>query len=614
MSIHFGPKIPQLFVSAALGDCYYTAGEALLRGLQALVESNVISVGLNTPPVSPANGDSYIIGSSPTGVWSAQANNLAYWSTDNPAVPSGEWEYYTPKNGWAVGSGNALYIFNNGAWATTTLASLSDVSLPSGPSSPVTTQLATAATYAVLGTTVTNSDGAGTVISGGNVGGTTITAGTPPWTLTPPTTVISPVASQALTDLNTAITHYEGLTFIQTLTTADMGTQHSAGAPTGTYYAGNYKSGSSLAISTPIILDAQGSPNAVFVFYATASTITQAIAGTITLANGAQAANVVWVVGSSWTTIGPGAVTVGNILAVSSITLGGGSLAGRALANAAVTMNTATTITAPPSGIPTGAVLTFNGTEFVATVPSSGFANPMTTVGDMIYEGLTGSPAVLGPERLPIGTSGQVLTVVAGVPAWETAAGGGSKFQTAGLGWFLGGQDYSTVGTSGSILTNNVVNVIQVILEVEFVISHVTATTVTGSGAGGWMTCALYSADGNTKLIDAGANFLDTSNHSQWTKQVAVGPVTLPSGIYWFAWGSYDASNGGSVFSHQDSSSMANLLNQWSFPYSSPVPPVRFGSAANAITGGGVMPTTLGTITPFSFGGEPVVPVVMFSV
>jgi hypothetical protein len=133
-----------------------------------------------------------------------------------------------------------------------------------------------------------------------------------------------------------------------------MGTQSGGGAPTGTYYAGAYKSLSSLAITTPIILDAQGNSSALFVFYSTASTVTQAIAGTITLANGAQANNVIWVVGSSWTSIGPGAVTVGNILANTSITLGGGTLNGRALAvgggNGAITISAAETITAPGFG------------------------------------------------------------------------------------------------------------------------------------------------------------------------------------------------------------------------------------------------------------------------
>jgi len=46
---------------------------------------------------------------------------------------------------------------------------------------------------------------------------------------------------------------------------------------------------------------------------------------------------------------------------------------------------------------------------------SSGFVDPMTTAGDIIYEN-----TVLQPARLPIGSDGQVLTVSGGLPAWET--------------------------------------------------------------------------------------------------------------------------------------------------------------------------------------------------
>lgn len=68
-----------------------------------------------------------------------------------------------------------------------------------------------------------------------------------------------------------------------------------------------------------------------------------------------------------------------------------------------------------------GQVLTATGTAAANWQnPSSGFANPMTTAGDMIFENAT--PA---PDRLPIGATGQVLTVVAGFPAWITPSGGG---------------------------------------------------------------------------------------------------------------------------------------------------------------------------------------------
>jgi hypothetical protein len=63
-----------------------------------------------------------------------------------------------------------------------------------------------------------------------------------------------------------------------------------------------------------------------------------------------------------------------------------------------------------------------NGSEVSGYVPTGGggFVDPMTEVGDMIYY-----TASLGATALHIGSAGEVLTVVDGLPAW-TAAGGGS--------------------------------------------------------------------------------------------------------------------------------------------------------------------------------------------
>ncbi len=56
------------------------------------------------------------------------------------------------------------------------------------------------------------------------------------------------------------------------------------------------------------------------------------------------------------------------------------------------------------------------------TTAAAAFAalSPLTTAGDIIYENNTPAPA-----NLPIGTTGQVLTVVAGLPAWQTFSGSG---------------------------------------------------------------------------------------------------------------------------------------------------------------------------------------------
>lgn len=51
---------------------------------------------------------------------------------------------------------------------------------------------------------------------------------------------------------------------------------------------------------------------------------------------------------------------------------------------------------------------------------ATGFANPMTAGGDIIIGGANGSAT-----RLGAGSAGQVLTIVAGAPAWVTPSGGG---------------------------------------------------------------------------------------------------------------------------------------------------------------------------------------------
>jgi hypothetical protein len=65
----------------------------------------------------------------------------------------------------------------------------------------------------------------------------------------------------------------------------------------------------------------------------------------------------------------------------------------------------------------TGQVLTVVGGLPAWANSASGFSNPMTAHGDIIYEN-----ASLGPTNLSIGASGYVLTVVAGQPAWAASS------------------------------------------------------------------------------------------------------------------------------------------------------------------------------------------------
>ncbi len=103
---------------------------------------------------------------------------------------------------------------------------------------------------------------------------------------------------------------------------------------------GVYKTGATpaLGLTGALTLDAQGDPNAVFIFQV-GSALTTSVASRVNLIGGAQSCNVFWQIGSS-ATLGTSSVFAGSILALSSISMNDGvTLNGRALArNGAVTL------------------------------------------------------------------------------------------------------------------------------------------------------------------------------------------------------------------------------------------------------------------------------------
>ena len=192
--------------------------------------------------------------------------------------------------------------------------------------------LGTAANFAVLGGSTVTSTGF-SVLSGGDLGvspGTAVT-GFGPGVLSGAIHAGDPVAAQAQLDLAAGSALLAGMTCTTALTGQDLGGM--ALAP------GVYCFASSAQLTGNLILDAQGSPDAVFVFQI-GSTLTTAVNSTVRVINGGRVCNVFWQVGSS-ATIGTGTQFAGNLIAVASITLNHGVvLDGRALARAgAVTMD-----------------------------------------------------------------------------------------------------------------------------------------------------------------------------------------------------------------------------------------------------------------------------------
>jgi hypothetical protein len=231
---------------------------------------------------------------------------------------------------------------------------------------PVAAQLGSAANYALLAYSGITSTGTSTV-TGGNIGSAPTTGSETNFTFTPPAMIDNANAGAARIAGNSAFTYYSSLTPTQT-GLSNLSTNNGGGG-VGVYRAGVF-SGGALDIPTSITLDAQGNASALFVFIS-ATTTTLESGASILLINNAQAENVIWVVGSSFTAASPSATTmVGNILAYTSITLNGGTLNGRALAvgggDGAVTIAAPENITVPTA---LGGVVTYS-----ITAPGSGYS------------------------------------------------------------------------------------------------------------------------------------------------------------------------------------------------------------------------------------------------
>jgi hypothetical protein len=259
--------------------------------------------------------------------------------------------------------------------------------------------LGTAEGFGVLaGSTVTNT---GPTIVQGNLGvspGTEV-IGFPPGIVTGTIHIADGVALQAQSDLTTAYNALAGLACDTNLTGQDLGGL--------TLTAGVYCFDTSAQLTGTLTLDAQGDPNAEFIFQ-TGSTLTTASNSAVEVINGGSDCNIYWQVGSS-ATLGTATAFAGNILALTSITVTtGANASGKLLArNGAVTLDSngivicsaCEPITLSPSTLPNGTINVAYGPEQIS---ATGGTAPYT------FEVVAGSL----PDGLALSLAGEL----AGVP------------------------------------------------------------------------------------------------------------------------------------------------------------------------------------------------------
>jgi hypothetical protein len=203
-------------------------------------------------------------------------------------------------------------------------------------------------------------------------------------------TTANPATAQAQADLTVGYNEAAGAACGTDLTGTNLGGL--------TLVPGVYCFSSSALLTGTLTLDAQGAADAQWVFQI-GSTLTTATNSTVALINGALNCNVFWQIGSS-ATIQTNSTFVGNIMALTSITLDGGILNGRALArNGAVTIAAQETVTAIPCTCNVIVSSSSAGTVTNISLPMPYGSGP--TVETTIATGLTSAEGLAcGPNRL----------------------------------------------------------------------------------------------------------------------------------------------------------------------------------------------------------------------
>ncbi|WP_443691269.1 DUF2793 domain-containing protein [Pseudomonas sp.] len=108
------PFVPENTIDPAAG-----INNALIA-IDVLLQLAFVSVGLNAPAASPADGARFAVGTAPTGLWAGKAGMIASWTT-----APGFWTFQAARYGYNLAD-SILYVRNGNLWAPAAAAGLSN--------------------------------------------------------------------------------------------------------------------------------------------------------------------------------------------------------------------------------------------------------------------------------------------------------------------------------------------------------------------------------------------------------------------------------------------------------------------------------------------------------
>jgi hypothetical protein len=310
--------------------------------------------------------------------------------------------------------------------------------------------LNSASSFAVLaGGGITNADAGTTIVGSVGSAPTTSVTGLLASQVTGGTlyTAGSAVVTTAKTDLTAAYVDAAGRPSCTPLTGA-LGTGTNMNLGPGVYCY-------STAAQLNGTLTLTGNSTDVWIFQI-GSTLTTATGASVVFAGGASPCNVFWQVGSS-ATIQTGSSFAGNIMALASITLNGGTLTGRALArNGTVTISGKETIIGGCSGSPGAPTVVLSPINSAIICGSAGSSITKTAVvlaNGLPVVGTTVTFTVTGPDA---GQSGTAVTDGSGTATFIirapslTASAGDSIVASVNGGTILSNTAFATCSGSTS--------------------------------------------------------------------------------------------------------------------------------------------------------------------